>query len=66
LQGAFGSDATAADNQSSQRREMTPQQQQSTSWTSGSSTSFASASATADRSDANIFFDSNGRLSVRA
>jgi trimeric autotransporter adhesin len=66
FQGAFGSDATAADNHTSQRREMAPQQQQSTNWTSSSSTSFASATATADRSDANIFFDSNGRLSVRA
>jgi Flagellar hook-length control protein FliK len=65
FQGAFGSDATAADNQSSQRRDMAPQQH-STNWTSGSSTSFAGATATADRSDANIFFDSSGRLSVRA
>ncbi len=66
FQGAFGFGATAADQDSSQRREMAPQQQQSTNWTSGPSSSFAGATATADKSDTNRFFDSNGRLSVRA
>jgi flagellar hook-length control protein FliK len=66
FQGSFGSDATAADGQSSQRREMAPQQQQASNWTSGSSSSSASIAATADSSEANMFFDSNGRLSVRA
>lgn len=66
FQGAFGSDATAADSQSSPRREMGPQQQQSTNWTSGPALSSAALAATADRSDSKTLFDSNGRLSVRA
>jgi len=66
FQGAFGADAAAADSQSSQRRDMAPQQQQNPNWMSGSSLSSSGTAATADKSDANIFFDSNGRLSVRA
>lgn len=66
FQGSFGSDATADDGHSSQRREMAPQQQQAMNWTSGSSSTPASVAATTDGSEGSMFFDSNGRLSVRA
>lgn len=66
FQGGLGSDATAADGQSSQRRETAPQRASSANWTSAHSAASADSTAFADIPDANIFFDSNGRLSVRA
>ncbi len=64
--GAVGSDAAAADGQSSQRRETVPQRAQATNWTSGHSPASVDATASMDTQNSSMFFDSNGRLSVRA
>ena len=67
FQSPVHSGATAGDGGNSQQRGAGPRQSASTGWTAPqSSLSPTEAAASAESSEGNVVFDSNGRLSVRA